>query len=114
MHELSIALNIVELSEEEAKKAKFTSIQRIDLEVGALSGVVIEALEFAMDEAIKESVLKNSKINILKIPAKAKCLNCSKVFTVEDYYTPCPECNSFETELISGNELKIKSLVINK
>ena len=114
MHELSIAMNIVEIAEEEAKKANVNSVQEISLEVGTLSGIVIDALEFAMDEAVKNSVLQNAIIKIKKIPAIAKCLKCSMEFIVEDYYTPCPECNNFETELINGKELKIKSLVINK
>ncbi|MCD4772764.1 MAG: hydrogenase maturation nickel metallochaperone HypA [Bacteroidales bacterium] len=114
MHELSIAISIVELSEKEAKKANVSSVQEINLEVGTLSGIVVEALEFAMDEAVNDSVLQNAIIKIKKVPAIAKCLKCSKEFPVEDYYTPCPECNNFETELINGKELKIKSLVINK
>ena len=114
MHELSIAMNIVEIANEEAEKANVTLVREINLEVGTLSGIVIEALEFAMDEAVKNSVLQNAKIKIRKVPAKAKCLKCSTEFPVEDYYTPCPECNNFETELINGKELKIKSLVIDK
>jgi hydrogenase nickel incorporation protein HypA/HybF len=114
MHELSIAINIVEIATEEAKKANVSSVLEIELEVGTLSGIVIYALEFAMDEAIKNSVLQNAKIKINEIRAIAKCLKCSTEFSVENYYTPCPKCNSFETELTNGKELKIKSLLIDK
>ena len=69
MHELSIAINIVEIATEEAKKANVSSVLEIELEVGTLSGIVIDALEFAMDEAIKNSVLQNAKIKIYPHPA---------------------------------------------
>ncbi|MCK4289305.1 MAG: hydrogenase maturation nickel metallochaperone HypA, partial [Bacteroidales bacterium] len=61
---------------------------------------------------VKDSVLGNAKINITEIQAKAKCLNCLHVFNVEDLYTPCPECNTFNTEIISGKELIVKSLKV--
>ncbi len=113
MHEMSIAINIVEIAEEEVQKAGARSVLSIKLEIGALSGVIIEALEFAMEEAVKNTILENAKVDILFIPAKARCMNCHNEFEVDDLFSPCPECNSIETEIIKGREMKIKSLVVD-
>ena len=58
MHELSIAMNIIDIAGEYAAKANTKTINEIEIEVGELSGVVIEALEFAMENAKKIRFLK--------------------------------------------------------
>lgn len=111
MHELSIAMNIVEIAEENAKQSGVNIITEIELEVGDLSGVVLEALEFAMEEAVKNTMLKDAKRIITSIGGMAKCNVCSHEFSIEDIHTPCPECASFDSEVIKGKELKVKSLI---
>lgn len=112
MHEMSIAMNIIELTEEEVTKAGAEKVESVELEVGELSGIVIEALEFALDEAVKDTLLENAKVTITLKNAKAKCIKCNKEFRTNDFFTPCPGCNSIESEIIQGKELKIKSLVV--
>lgn len=111
MHELSIALNIVEIAEENALQSKLHSITEIKLVVGELSGVVYEALEFAMEEAVKNTILENAKISITRISGKARCDSCAHEFDVEDIYTPCPKCKNFIHKIIQGNELRVESLI---
>lgn len=112
MHELSIAVSIVEIAEEYASKADSSEVKEIELDIGALSGVVIEALEFAFKSAVEKTVLENASVKINYIMGKARCLDCDTVFDVEDLYTPCPSCNSFHTEVIEGRELRVKSLTV--
>ena len=112
MHELSIAQSIVELAEEVAKKEKACSIQSIEIEIGALSGVVIQALEFAMDVTVKNTMLKNSKINFIKINGAALCNNCKKEFKTNTLLAFCPDCKKANFTIIEGKQLRIKSLTI--
>lgn len=112
MHEMSIAINIIDLTEEEVNKAGAKKVESIELEVGELSGIVIEALEFALEEAVKETILEDANIIITHKNAKAKCVKCQKEFQTDDLFTACPYCNAFESEIIQGKELKIKSLVV--
>jgi hydrogenase nickel incorporation protein HypA/HybF len=110
MHELSIATSIINISEEEVQKAGATRVLEINLEIGELAGVVIEAMEFAMDVAVRGTVLEYAKVNIITIPGRARCDDCSEEFNVHDMFTPCPECKSFKNNIVSGKELKIESL----
>ena len=59
MHELSIARSIVELVEEQADNRGASVVEELELEIGHLSGVEIQTLEFALDSAIKGSKLEN-------------------------------------------------------
>ena len=113
MHELTLAMNVVEIAEEEVRKSNAKIVNEIEIEIGTLSGVIPEAMEFAMTEAVKNTVLHNSKITYRIIPAKAKCMKCSTEFVVEDFYNSCPKCSSFENQTLQGRELKVRSLVVN-
>jgi hydrogenase nickel incorporation protein HypA/HybF len=110
MHEMSIALSIVEIAEKEAKKASVNEFAAIELEIGTLAGIEFSALEFVWEAAAKGSVLENAKRNITKIQAIARCIHCKTEFPVKFVHDPCPECESFEKEIICGKELRVKSL----
>jgi len=113
MHELSIVISILDAVEENAKSHKASAVNEIELEVGELSGVEYDALEFAIEHAPKNDLLKNAAFVINKIPGKARCNECNKEFELNDYYTVCPLCNKFEYDIIQGKELKIKSIKID-
>ncbi len=109
MHELSIVMNILETVEDSAIEHKATKVSEIELEIGLLSGIEFDALEFAFEHAPKSKLLQNVKFQINKIQPLAKCSECQHEFDTSEYSTPCPECHSFRTELIRGDELKIQS-----
>ncbi|MBC8343067.1 MAG: hydrogenase maturation nickel metallochaperone HypA [Bacteroidetes bacterium] len=113
MHELSIAMNIIEIAEEEAKKSGAKKIVSIELAVGKLSGVVYEALDFALQEAIKNTMLEKAEIMINQLEGKAVCLKCLHHFQLENLYEVCPECKHPLCSIIQGKELKINSLLVD-
>ena len=109
---MSIALNIIKIAEEELQKAKGERIEKLNLVVGKLSGVVVESLNFALEASKNDGVLSDAEIIIDEIPAKMKCNSCGFEFECDDFYTTCPQCDEFKHEIISGKELLIKSLTI--
>jgi len=110
MHELSIAMNIVEIVEEHSGGPDGKKISAVEIEIGDQSGVIIEALQFALEEAVKSSVMENARILINRIPAKCKCLSCGHEFVPEDIITPCPECGHLYADVIQGREMKIRKI----
>ncbi len=112
MHELSIAMSIVEIAEEEAKKAGASRIEAIDLEIGTLSGIVMEALDFAWEAAVKESMLEGAEKRVHTVKARAKCLDCNREFDAKTLFDACPSCGSYFTTLLRGKEMKIKSITL--
>lgn len=63
MHELSIVMGIIDIAEKEAKMAGVSIVEEIELEIGLLSGVEMEALEFAWNHAIKIPFCQKQKNN---------------------------------------------------
>ena len=113
MHELSIVLNIVKIAEKETAKANLKKVEVIELEIGTLSGIEFEALEFVWPTAVKNTVLEHAvkKINIIK--AKGKCIDCDTEFDMEFIYDACPNCSSNFKGILQGKELKVKSLEVS-
>ncbi|MFD2247899.1 hydrogenase maturation nickel metallochaperone HypA [Pontibacter ruber] len=112
MHELSIALSIVEIAEEEVKKAGGTQVEQIVLEIGSLASIEEEALAFAWQEAVKQTVLEKAIYVIQNTAGRAVCLACKREFELSFMYDLCPFCGDFRKELMQGKELRIKSLII--
>ncbi len=112
MHELSIAMSIVELAGEEAAKAGASEISKIEVEIGSLAGIETDALLFCWDAAIRDTMACRAALVIHPIDAEAHCLDCGHVFPINDYYSGCPSCQGFQYRITKGRELRIRSLTI--
>lgn len=113
MHELSIALNIIEIVEENARMHDLSSVSEVEIDIGTMSGVVPEVLEFSLNIAIKNTILEKARINFQIIPALARCNQCLKDFIPEDIYTQCPHCESIYFDIVKGRELQVKSIKVD-
>jgi hydrogenase nickel incorporation protein HypA/HybF len=112
MHEFSIALNIIDIATSEAEKAGVTNVQQIEIEIGKSSGVVREALEFALETAVKDTVLTNSAIIITETRSVLECNSCKHRFPTEYPIGICPACGEVSSNLVSGKELKVLSITV--
>ena len=112
MHELSIAQSIVDLAENVAVTEKADRIQSINIEIGALSGVVLDALEFAMEITVKNTKLENASINYFRKEGKAICSECNFQFKTDNLLALCPKCKRANFKIIDGKQLRIKSLTL--
>ena len=113
MHELSVACNILEIVEKESKAFDTGKVSKVELDIGTLSGIELDALIFAWDIATKSSAIAPAPLEINHITAQAKCMDCNNQFEIEDYFTPCPQCGSIRTDIIKGKELQVKSITID-
>ncbi len=113
MHEFSITMNILSIAEENARRLNAEIVHEIEVDIGELSGVDYDALEFAMQYIQKNELLKNVTLVINKIPARARCNSCNHVFDISDFYTACPVCGKFDHNIFQGKELKVKAIKID-
>ncbi len=112
MHEFSIAVSMVDIALEYAAKSNAEIVNEIELEIGELSGVVMDAMTMAMSAATKGTLLENARVKIVEVPGKARCRACGHTFRIRNIFDPCPQCGGFNPEIISGKELRVKSLNI--
>lgn len=112
MHEFSLAIEVIELARREAEKNNAKEIQEISIEVGDLSGVEADAFESALGLLVKDSMLGNARIEILRIAGKGKCISCNLEFEMNQRMATCPECRCFPSEISGGGEFRVVSLVV--
>ncbi|WP_372792751.1 hydrogenase maturation nickel metallochaperone HypA [Lutibacter sp.] len=112
MHELSIALGIVKIAEDETAKAKAKKVTKIELEIGVLAGVEIDSLNFVWSSAVQDTVLENAEKEILIIEGKGKCIDCDTEFEMDNIYDCCPECGSNFKGILKGKELRVKAIEV--
>jgi hydrogenase nickel incorporation protein HypA/HybF len=112
MHELSIALGIVKIAEDETAKVNASKVTKIELEIGVLAGVEIDSLNFIWESAVEDTILKHAKKEITIISGKGKCIDCDSEFDMENIYDTCPNCNSNFKGILKGKELRVKALEV--
>ncbi len=113
MHEISLCEAILQAIEAEAQKQQFTEVTQVTLDIGILSAVEIRALEFAFEVVMQGSIAEKAILKINKIKARAWCASCSEIVTIRQRYDACPNCESYQLQVSSGNEMKIKELEVN-
>ena len=115
MHELSIAMSIVEMAEEESHDRGGVHVNAVYLKLGALAGVVKDALLSAYQLACEGTSLEGSRLVIEEIPIVAYCPKCLAARTLDSaQWFACPECKSSVSEVIHGRELQVVALEIQE
>lgn len=113
MHELSIALNLVQLAEEAARRAEAERVTEVHIAVGALSGAVAEALEFAYDVAVRGTLLEGSRLVIERLPVAIYCDRCDAERELPGIQSfQCPVCGTFSGVVVRGKELEMRALEV--
>lgn len=107
MHELSIALNLVEIAEETARRAGADRVAAVHLRLGAMSGVAREALEFCFPLAAQGTLLENARLEIETVPLVLVCEPCGRDVTPEDHSWRCPFCGAPTMTVRQGRELEL-------
>lgn len=110
MHELSIAMHIIDtlVSDLADQPGRILAVR---LDVGALSGVVPDALHFAWDVACEGSRLAGSELQIREIPVVVRCDGCDAERTLASVHRlRCPVCDEWTPNIIAGTEMQIRAV----
>ena len=113
MHELSLTRQLVEIAEEHARRENAREIVSVTLEIGALSGVIPEAVEFAFDVCTRGTLAQGAKLIIRRIGGRSHCLECGHEADLEINTFTCSSCGSFALETLQGREMRLVELEVN-
>lgn len=123
MHEFSTIAQIVDVVLEEARKHNAVDVKEVHLEIGELTFLGIEQMEFAYEVLTKDSVLEGSRLIFEERKAKVSCDSCGYGggCEYEDFskgmhmFFPkliCPKCGG-PVKIIGGDECKIRNIVVD-
>jgi len=113
MHELSIVMSIVDIATREAAREGATVIEEIELEIGRLSTIEPDALEFAWQQGVKATPLAHARKVIHYIDGQGNCPDCGISFPVKELFDACPVCGEHLIEITRGKELRVRSLIVS-
>lgn len=112
MHELSLAMALVEQIEQAAEKEGAEAVVAIDVRLGALSGVERDPFEFCFPLAAEGSLLEGAELRIEAVPLSVRCAACGRESAPERLEICCAHCGSGAVEILAGREFTVSSMEI--
>ncbi len=113
MHEVSIAMSIVEEVAERASAEEFDKIISVHVRIGAMAGVVKDALNFAWDLSTEGTIVQGARLVIEDVPLVVFCPRCDEPKTIEGHpILQCPQCGTLTPTIVRGRELQLIALEV--
>ena len=110
MHEMSIALSLVEQLQRLAEQHHATSISELEVQCGVMRQVVPEALELAFTAAAMETIAAGATLKIIEEPLVVRCRQCGTEFAAEIDDYACSGCKLADVEILAGRDIVLKSV----
>lgn len=110
VHELSIAMNVVETVSRLAAEQGASRVLAVTLRIGALSAVHEDSLRHGFGLACEGTALSGAELRIVTVPVRVWCPRC-----LAEHDLPglgplaCPRCGEPTGDLRAGRELDVES-----
>lgn len=112
MHELSLAGGILKVLEQTRARDPFARVTHLRLEAGALCGVEISSLRFALQAIAPDTCLEGAHIDIDEPAGSAWCLPCGQSVAILTRLDPCPLCGGHQLQPTGGTELRVVDMQV--
>jgi hydrogenase nickel incorporation protein HypA/HybF len=113
MHELAVTQQILDIALAKARENGASEIQLIQLVIGDMTSIIDDSVQFYFDILSKNTIASKARLDIQRVPVELRCRNCRTAFTPSVHPWQCPRCQSWNFEIISGNEFYVASLDLN-
>jgi hydrogenase nickel incorporation protein HypA/HybF len=112
VHEMSLAEGMLQIVEDTAKSNAARRVTAVWLEIGTLAQVEREALRFCFDAVSRGGVAEGARLEIIDTPGAAWCVPCGGRVAIAAIGDACPQCGSYQLQVVSGNDMRIKEISI--
>jgi hydrogenase nickel incorporation protein HypA/HybF len=114
MHELSIAVSLIEIACEEAESLGAGRVSAVHLRIGRLSGVACDALRFSFEVAAAGTMVADARLVIDEVPVAVYCNACDREEQIaEPWLLQCPTCGTPTPEVLRGREMELRAIEID-
>jgi hydrogenase nickel incorporation protein HypA/HybF len=111
MHELSIAVGLIELAAEESARQGTVRVATVFVRIGPLAGVVCDALRFSFDVAAQGTPVEGARLEIEEVPVTVRCALCGDHIAPDPPRIRCPICGD-SALVVGGRELELTALEV--
>lgn len=112
MHEMSLAEGVLQICEDQARNAGAARVVAVRLEIGTLSHVAPEALEFCFASVVRGTVADGARLEIDRAPGRGWCHDCGHEISVGSLTDPCPDCGGYKWQVTGGEEMRVKEMEV--
>jgi len=113
MHELSLAHDVLETVQTAARRDGFSRVGLLRLEVGAMAGVEVQALRFALEAIAPGTCMAQAQIQIDTPSGNGWCATCARQVAITSYLDTCPACTAPLTRQSGGDQLRVIDLLVH-
>ena len=113
MHEVSLMEQTLAIAFAHAGRQNASKIHWLKMRIGAISGVVPEALQFAFDVVTEGTIAQGAKLEIEMVPVTCFCPKCDVEFKPDRLFYECPQCGSLSSKIVTGKEIELTSLEVS-
>jgi len=114
MHEMGIAMQILNIVQESLPPGEPLRIKAIHLKVGKLTAIVPASLTFCMNVVTKDTPADGAELKFIEVPVKVECSECGEESVIEKPPFVCGHCKSDKVEVIAGREMIIESIEVEE
>lgn len=114
MHEMSLAEGILQLIEDAARQENVRRVSAVFVEVGQLASVEVESLRFCFDVVVRGSVADGARLEIIDVPGRGWCLDCSESVPMSEKLGGCPRCGGYRVQVTGGTEMRVRELEVGQ
>jgi hydrogenase nickel incorporation protein HypA/HybF len=114
MHELAICQSLMDQVESIAAERNAQSVTSIVIAMGPLSGVEAALLKNAYPIASAGTVAENAELIIEYLPIRVKCSQCGSESDALPNKLICKQCGDWRTTLLSGDEMMLMRVELEK
>ena len=113
MHELSVALELIEIATEEIVRLGATGVSTVHVKAGPLSGIDADALMFSFAAASAGTLLDGARLSIEMTPLTVWCEACAAERSVVSIACRrCQVCKAIAPRVVRGEELELIGLEV--
>ena len=113
MHEMALAQGVLDVIEEQARRARFHAVRTVFVEIGELSGVEPQAISFCFDAVTRGSIAEGARLEIVPVEGRGICIDCGEAVRLRERFDACPQCGAYGVQATAGTGMRVKELEVD-
>ena len=114
MHEFSVCQSMLKQVEEIAQQQHAKQVTSIHIRVGPLSGIEPQLLSHAFPVVSAGTIAEDAHLVLEPASIRVLCKLCGETSEAEVSKLACSVCGHWQTQLLSGDEMLLASIEVEK
>ncbi len=110
MHEMALAEEVLQIVQDAARREGLRRVRTLWLEIGQLSSVEPEAMQFCFESVAHGSIAAGARLEILRAAGSARCEDCRAAVALAALGAACPRCGGYRLQVTGGTQMRVQQL----